>query len=93
MVKNKMKLRVATLFTADDKVNPIFMLNRVLEMALLLDPTYCLKAPKSSLSPIMAVNKIPKDDKIFAYAFDLQCLATKKQFFILHIARNQYWIQ
>ena len=59
MVKNEMKLRVATLFTANDKVNPIPMLNKVLEMALLLDPTSCLKAPKSSLSPIMAVYEIP----------------------------------
>ena len=81
MVKNKMKLRVATHSPQMTRSsNPIPMLSKVLEMALLLDPTSCLKAPKSSLSPIMAVNEIPKDDKIFAYAFDLQWLATKKQF-------------
>ena len=73
-----MKLRVATPFTANDKVNPIPMLNQGFEMVLLLDPTSCLKAPKSSLSPIMTVNEIPKDDKIFVYAFNLQCLAAKK---------------
>ena len=78
--KNQLKLRLAMPFTADDRVNPIPMLGKLLETALLYDPGSCLKSFKSSFSPIMSVNEIPKDEKVFAYAFDLQCLAAKKQF-------------
>ena len=93
MVKNEMKLRVATPFTAN-QVNPIPMLSKVWEMTLLLDPTSCLKAPKSSLSPIMAVNKILEDDKIFAYAFDLPpVFGCQETVCILHLVGNQYRIQ
>ena len=80
MVKNQMKLCLAMPFTSNDKVNPIPMLGKLLEMALLYDPSSCLKSSKSLVSPIMSVNEILKDEKVFDYAFDLQCLAAKKQF-------------
>jgi hypothetical protein len=43
--KNQMKLRVAVPFTADDKVNRVPVITKVLETALMLDSTSCLKSP------------------------------------------------
>ena len=80
LVKNKLKLHLAMPFTADNKVNPVLLLSKLLETAKMFDPSSCLKSANPSLSPIMMVSKIPKDEKIFEYAFDLQTLATKQQF-------------
>ena len=80
MVKNELKLCLATPLTADNKVNPIPLLSKLLETAKMFDPSSCLKSANPSLSPITMASKIPNDEKIFEYAFDLQTLATKQQF-------------
>ena len=87
MMKNQMKLCFATLFTTNDKVNSILILSKVLEMAQLYNPNAYLKSSKTAVSPITSVNKIPKDE-VFDYAFDLQCLATKKQFVFFAILKT-----
>ena len=63
MVKNEMKLRVAAPFTSDNKVNPIPMLSKVLETALLLDPTSCLKALKPSMTLLQQLMRFKKMTK------------------------------
>ena len=78
MAKNALKLCLATPFIANNKVNPVPLLSKVLETAQMFDPNSCLKASNPALSPITKSSKIPKDEKIFKYAFDLQTLATKQ---------------
>ena len=85
MVKNTLKLHLATPFTTDNKVNPVPLLSKVLETAQMFDPNSCLKASNPALSTITKSSKIPKDKKIFKYAFDLQTLATKQQFIFFAI--------
>ena len=83
--KNALKLHLTTPFTADNKVNPVPLLSKVLETAQMFDPNSCLKASNPALSPITKSSEIPKDEKIFKYAFDLQTLATKQQFIFFAI--------
>ena len=85
MAKNALKLHCATPFTTNNKVNPVPLLSKVLETAQMFDPNSCLKASNPALSPITKSSKIPKDEKIFKYAFDLQTLATKQQFIFFAI--------
>ena len=89
MAKNELKLCLAMPFTTDNKVNPIPLLGKLLETAKMFDPSSCLKSANPSLSPITMASKIPKDEKIFEYAYDLQTLATKQQFVFFAIPASK----
>jgi len=80
MATNVMKVKIASPFTADDRVNPIPALTMLLSTALLLDPNSRIKSNDPTCSPIDKVADIAKTTNIDKYAVDLQTNAIKKQF-------------
>jgi hypothetical protein len=80
MATNIMKVKIASLFTADDRVNPIPALTMLLTTALMLDPNSRIKSNDPTCSPIDKVADIAKTTNIDKYAVDLQTDAIKKQF-------------
>jgi hypothetical protein len=80
MATNVMKVKIASPFTADDRVNPIPGLSMLLTTALMLDPNSCIKSNDPTCSPIDKVADIAKTSNIDEYTVDLQTNAIKKQF-------------
>jgi hypothetical protein len=82
MAKNAMKLKVALPFTADNKVNPIPVMEEVLMTAIMFDPTSRFKSNNPLCTPIEKVEDIAKisESNIEKYVMDLQTIASKKQF-------------
>jgi hypothetical protein len=68
MATNVMKVKVSSLFTADDRVNPIPALTMLLETALVMDPNSCIKSNDPSCSPIDKVTDITKMTNVDKYA-------------------------
>jgi hypothetical protein len=80
MAKNVMKVKIASPFTANDRVNPIPALIMLLTTALMMDPNSCIKSSDPTYSLIDKVTNIAKTSNIDKYTVNLQTNAIKKQF-------------
>jgi hypothetical protein len=80
MATNVMKVKIASPFTADDRVNLIPALTMLLTTALMLDPNSRIKSNDPMCSLIDKVADIAKTTNIDKYAVDLQTNAIKNQF-------------
>jgi hypothetical protein len=80
MATNIMKVKIASPFFADDRVNLIPALTMLLITALMLDPNSRIKSNDPTCSPIDKVADTAKTTNIDKYSVDLQTNAIKKQF-------------
>jgi hypothetical protein len=80
LVMNEQKLKVAILFTADDKVNPTPALSMLLKTCKYLDTNTRLKSNDPLFSSIENVDDLTKITNIEKYVSDLQTNVQKRQF-------------
>jgi hypothetical protein len=80
MATNIMKVKITSLVTANDCVNPIPALTMLLTTALMLDPNSRIMSNDPTCSLIDKVADIAKTSNIDKYDIDLQTNTIKKQF-------------